>query len=197
MKKFFVKKTYLIEVSDDTALEDVLNEEQQAMPKKKKGRKIEKSQVVVVPAPIKPSIEEIIQHYKTGLPGEDPLCLTCDVTIRGPFTDLNGQIRCIDCGTTYAWMGCALRAEFLTAHGLTREEIAQHYCDMFEYIPLTRMYWQEVHKRMPFGVYQQNSPITQDEMDSFYGWLVKGADRFEKVYEGFNWQGLKREYPPQ
>lgn len=187
MKRFFIKKTYTIDVEDATQVGDIQGKEE--MPNNAKGYNI-----IIIPAPIKPTLEQIIQHYKTGLQGEDPICLTCDRVISGPFTDFNGQIRCKECGTTYQWQGCHLRPEFLAKNNFQANEVAQHYCDMFEYIPLARLYWQEVHKRMPFGTYLQNSPITQDELDSFYGWLVKGAERFESAYEGFNWAGLKREY---
>ena len=192
--RFLIKRHYVVDTQEPEELEKTIRldrEEERIV----YNIPIVNSTVTIEEIPVKPTMDEIIAHYRTGLRGEDPICLVCDQVISGPYTDSQGQVRCKNCGATYQWQGCHLQEEFLREHNLRHEDIAQHYCDIFEYVGLLRLYWQEVHKRAPFGVYSPaNNMITQDEINTFYSWLVKNADRFEPIYNGFNWAGIKREY---
>src|SRR5579885_1351653 len=97
----------------------------------------------------KPTEAEIIEHYKIGVGRK---CLVCDdEELTGTWTDYNGQIRCWNCGMTYQILGSHLKEEWLKKHDLTKDDIAERYCDEFSLVPLCRDYWQEVHKRVPFG----------------------------------------------
>lgn len=185
MRKFRFIKIYLVEAENESAAENIfgassnINEFQET---------IAMEEVIE-----KPSLAEIIQHYKVGLKDTDQ-CLVCGRELTGGRTESPGQIRCIDCGTTYQIQGCHLKDEFLAAHNLTKQEIAQVYCDCYEYVPLLKHYWKEVHKRIPYGIYIGASPHTQDEIDSFYGWVTNNYKRYETVYDGFNWDMLKEQY---
>jgi len=69
--------------------------------------------------------EQFIEHVQQGT----EVCLVCGNELKGTWTDYNGQIRCQTCGVTYQILGCHLRQEILDHYGLTKEDIAQQYCD--------------------------------------------------------------------
>lgn len=138
----------------------------------------------------KPSLEEIIKHYKTGV-GDN--CIVCKNTLQAPFTNLKGQVKCVHCGMTYQIQGGQnLSTEFMSKNNLSVGEIAQRYCDMYEFLPIAEEYWNTFHKRMPFGA---DDNITLDERSSFERWLVENSKRFKKAYEkSFNWNRLEVQY---
>lgn len=185
MRKYKFIKTYIVEADSQEEAEELFGS---AKNPNDYLDNIKQEEIVE-----KPSMEEILQHYRTGL-SEDAQCFVCGRELTGPFTDFNGQIRCIECGTTYQILGSHLKDDFLKEHNLSKEQIAQRYCDCFEYVPLLKLYWQEAKKRIPFGTFISNNPYTQDETDAFYSWVARNADRFEKSYDGFNWDMLKAQY---
>jgi len=139
---------------------------------------------------MKPTLDEVIQHYKTGMKETDN-CLVCSNALAGPYTEAPGQIRCLHCGVTYQIKGCHLNQEFMKKHDLKAEDIAQIYCDCYDYVPLLRAYWEEVHKRIPLGQYKTGGFITEDERNSFFGWLAKNSKKYKKVFTGFNWNAIE------
>lgn len=187
MPKYKLIKSFIIEANNAQEAEDKFG----TMDKKRIDDLLDDVRMEEIIG--RPTVEEVIAHYKAGL-AENAQCFTCGRELTGPLTDMSGQIRCIDCGTTYQVMGCHLKDEFLQKHGIDRATIAQRYCDCFDYIPLLKIYWHDVHKRIPFGTFIGTSPYTQEETDSFYGWLAQNWERFEKVYDTFNWDMLKQQY---
>lgn len=134
----------------------------------------------------RPTKEEHAAHLRAGT-GET--CLVCDEKLAGEWTDYNGQIRCSTCGTTYQILGSHLTDEFLSEHGLAKEDVAKSYCDCFTEVPLLRAYWQKKQTPIPFGQYFGGSPIPADQYAAFREWLKANAGRLRPEYEdSFNWE---------
>lgn len=134
---------------------------------------------------------QLVEHLKQGI--TDGKCLVCKEQLFGNWTDYNGQIRCFHCGTTYQILGCHLREEFLKKHGLTKEQIAEKYCDCYTVVPLLCDYWAETKDRIPFGTFisDRNNP-SKEEYKAFWSWMKMNAERYEAAYKDeFRWDSIK------
>lgn len=139
---------------------------------------------------LRPTKEQIRQHYIDGI---GTTCLVCDRELHGQWTDYNGEIRCMECGTTYQMLGDHLRPEFKAEMNLT--EIAKHYCSCFAQVPLLREYWRTKGIKIPFGSYFGDSPITAVERRTFGEWLCQNADAYaEEFADSFNWEVIRTRY---
>ncbi len=139
------------------------------------------------------TIEQELEHLKQGV--QDDICLVCNETLLGSWTDYNGQIRCATCGTTYQILGSHLKEEFLAEHGLKSEDIARRYCDVYREVPMLRDYWQVTHRQIPYGTYLGDGPIRQEDYESFYRWLWENREAYQSDYaDAFKWDVLKRKY---
>lgn len=132
----------------------------------------------------RPTEEEIVEHYKTGI-GED--CLVCEKRLVGRWTDYNGQIKCLNCGMTYQILGSHLKDSFLKENGLTEKDIARRYCDIFYMVPLYKAYWNETHNHIPEGMFLMNdrSPVTREDYRRFYKWMVDNEETVRPLYSDF------------
>ena len=137
--------------------------------------------------------QDQIDHYRTGI-GES--CLVCDdPRMCGEWTDMNGEIRCCTCGTTYQILGCKLREEFLKELGLQPTDVAKRYCNLFSIVPILRDYWKDRQRKVPFGTWLGGSPIPMEEKLSFYRWLAERADVYEPDFpDDFNWAKLREAF---
>lgn len=145
--------------------------------------------------PIKKKTEaEVVDHYKVGI---KDLCLVCDSKLMGSWTDYNGQIYCSVCGMTYQIMGSHLREEFLSKHGLKKEDIAREYCDGFELVDLHKAYWKETGNPLPLGTYiSDRRHYTQEDYDKWIAWIWGERARIQPEFaEYFNWEAIEGRMP--
>lgn len=140
----------------------------------------------------RPTIEQYVEHLKQGVSA----CLVCGIyPVTGGWTDYNGQIRCSTCGMTYQILGSHLKDEFLAEHHLTKEEIAQRYCDAFMEWPLCRAYWENTGRPIPFGTYFGSSPISTDDREAFYRWIWNHRAELKPQYEdAFKWNVIEEKF---
>ena len=142
----------------------------------------------------RPTEEEILEHYKTGI-GEN--CLVCEKRLVGQWTDYNGQIKCLNCGMTYQILGGHLRDDFLAEHGLTNDDVARRYCDAFVLVPLYKAYWDETHNLIPEGIYltRDRCPVRPEDFRNFYLWMLDHEDMVRPKYEDvFNFDAITGKY---
>ena len=142
-------------------------------------------------AAVKPWTEaECIAHFKAGT----TVCLVCDNDLRGYWTDYNGQIKCSTCGMTYQILGCHLNPKYLEKYGLTKEDIAQRYCDSPEIVPLLKAYWQETKRIIPLGMYMSDPPWSSEDVESLRLWMRRNIDVLEPLYsDDFDWGWVRGE----
>lgn len=132
--------------------------------------------------------QDYVEHLKTGT----EVCMVCGEPLRGLWTDYNGQMKCSACGMTHQILGSHHTQEFLDKHDLTKEDVAQQYCDDYLLVPLYRRYWEEKHIRLPLGMFisDRNAP-TQHEQVSYISWLMQHKEDIETVYPDiFAWDRM-------
>jgi hypothetical protein len=123
-------------------------------------------------------------------------CLVCDQPLRVTWTDRNGEARCLSCGMTYDILGCRLSEKTLSRHELEASEIAKRYAIQIALVPLYRVYWSEMQRRLPMGSYMSDRDrYSQKDYDSFYRWLATNAARFRPAFEDFwNWDAIIEDF---
>lgn len=133
--------------------------------------------------------EQFIEHVQQGT----DVCLVCGNELKGTWTDYNGQIRCSTCGVTYQILGCHLRQELLDSYGLTKEDIAQQYCDCFRGIPLYKVIYENTGKKLPLGMFVSDRNAPSDfERHTYLMWLRDHKDLVEENYPGeFVWDTIE------
>lgn len=139
----------------------------------------------------RPTHEEIIEHYKTGI---DKNCLICERQLVGRWTDYNGQIKCSHCGMTYQILGSHLKDEFLAENGLTEKDISQRHCDIFYLAPLYKAYWDQTHNHIPEGLFigRDRNPMNPEDFLRFYKWMVDNEETIKPLYgDFFDFDGAK------
>lgn len=125
------------------------------------------------------------------LEGHSGPCLVCndeDMIYLG-WTDYNGQTRCGTCGCTYQILGCHIKEETLKEMGITKEQVAERYCDCFDMVEVLRAFWEECCTRVPLGTYLGKSPDRPEDKEQFYLWLASNRERFQHV-DSFNWDAI-------
>ena len=142
----------------------------------------------IVPFTETEEVAHLMEGVKNG-------CTVCGSSSLGKWTDYNGQVRCCICGTTHQILGSHHTEEFLTKHGLKKEDVSQTYCDCFVFVPMLQAYFKETNRKVPFGSYFLTQGIPAQDFRDFYEWLADNHERFRPEWdEHFDWDGLMEQY---
>lgn len=134
--------------------------------------------------------DRVLEHMKAGMREDEP-CLVCHRPLYGVTTDLFGEMVCHTCGTSYQFRRPSMK-EFLERHGLRESDIADRYCNCYEFVPLLRDYWSKTGRRVPFGTWLEKPEYTQEEYEAFYLWVADHADEYRERFPGlFLWDSLQ------
>jgi hypothetical protein len=85
------------------------------------------------------------------------------------------------------------RDEWLTGHGLNKEDIAQRYCDCFTTVPLLRDHWRETGRPSTGGTWiGRNRRYSNETIRAWIQWLKENAEKYEEEYAAdFYWDRIK------
>lgn len=132
---------------------------------------------------------EFVAHLKQDT--QD--CLVCGRLLVGEWTDLNGEIRCEECGVPYQAINPKIAQSWLAEHGLTSADIKMPYCNEFDLLDLMRDYWKETGWKLPFGYYIDRSEEWMEQNRHFLDWLMTNMEKYRAEYPtSFRWDALKK-----